>query len=176
MLNRRRSYRPPPEVDNRSRLYNRLLQPPIAYAAAADTGKGQFSMDTISRLRNAIKKMIWHRRAGIMLFSAAISAALGAAILGAGTQAQASSNSYIYTQPGRPVAIALCQSGCGSALHPIFPPNGTIAHMVCWQDSGWMDGNYSSNRYFWVVIQGEPGEWFIHSSYVYYQTSVPHCP
>lgn len=153
-----------------------MLQAPIVYAAMADTGKEQISMNTTSGLSNIIKNAIWLRRFRVMLFSAVIPAVAAAAILCVGAQAQASSNSYIYTQPGRPIAIALCQSGCGSHLHPIFPTNGTIAHMVCWQDSGWIDGNYPSNRYFWVDIKGEPGEWFIHSSYVYYQTSVPHCP
>lgn len=107
---------------------------------------------------------------------AAIAPVSVAAILaGTAPLAEASSNSYIYTQSGRPSAIALCNQACGSIGHPIYPANGTIAHMLCWEDLGWYDGNYNTNRWFIVTVNGQPGEWFINSSYVYYQTSVPHC-
>jgi hypothetical protein len=124
---------------------------------------------------NLAKKAPLRRIIRNMLTKAAIPAAVGVAVLSVAPQAQASSNSYIYTQHGRPVAIALCEFGCGSFGRPIFPPNGTVAHMVCWVDGGNYDGNYTSNRYFYIDINGEPGEWFIHSSYVYYQTKVGHC-
>jgi hypothetical protein len=90
--------------------------------------------------------------------------------------AEAAGTSYIYTQPGASPAIALCQSGgCGNVGDPIFPQNGVHTTMQCWADAGNYTGNYTSNRYFHVTIQGMPGVWFIHSSYVYYQTSVGRC-
>jgi hypothetical protein len=93
----------------------------------------------------------------------------------AGT-ASASGPSYIYTQSGRPAALALCQSACGGIGTPYYPPNNTSATMYCWFHAGQANtGNYSSVRYFWVYISGKYGLWQIHSSYVYYQTSVPHC-
>lgn len=90
--------------------------------------------------------------------------------------AQAAGPSYIYTQPGASSAIALCQSGpCGNVGDVTFPQNGVQATMQCWVDGNTMTGNYASNRYFHITIQGMPGVWFIHSSYVYYQTTVGRC-
>jgi hypothetical protein len=99
---------------------------------------------------------------------------LAGLIAGSGPVA-AAGPSYIYTQPGAPAAIALCQSDCGTVGTPVFPSNGVSATMHCWVDAGNHTGNYTSNRYFHVAIQGMPGKWFIHSSYVYYQTTVGRC-
>jgi hypothetical protein len=47
--------------------------------------------------------------------------------------------------------------------------------MTCWADEGSFDGNYTSNRWFIINVAGQSGEWWIHSSYIYYQTTVPQC-
>jgi len=109
--------------------------------------------------------------------TAAIPAAASAMLLTMTPQAQAASNSYIYTQPGRPNALATCWNApaCGTEGSPIYPANGAITHMICWGDDGWYDGNYDTNRWFVVTINGQPGQWFINASYVYYQTTVPAC-
>ena len=100
----------------------------------------------------------------------------GAAALMVSGPAAAAGPSYIYTQPGRQAALALCQSACGGIGTAYYPPNNTSATMFCWFDaSSPTTGNYSSRRYFQVNINGKPGLWQIHSSYVYYQTAVPHC-
>jgi hypothetical protein len=86
-------------------------------------------------------------------------------------------SSYIYTQSGRPAALALCNNGyqnCGG-IGSFYPSNGSGANMLCWTDQNYYNGNYNSNRWFVITIDGHPGQWFIHSSYVYYQTSVGHC-
>lgn len=114
------------------------------------------------------------RRAAIATASAA-AAVTGA--LAIGSPAMAAGPSYIYTQPGAPSAVGLCRPASGCTLNTvIYPANGTSATMVCWyDDANSTTGNYASNRYFYVKLAGQPGQWFIHSSYVYYQTSVGRC-
>jgi hypothetical protein len=52
--------------------------------------------------------------------------------------------------------------------------------MVCWQDSVWADGNYWTNRWFYVTayiptnIYNQPTGW-VHASLVANQTVVPRC-
>jgi hypothetical protein len=111
----------------------------------------------------------------VAVVTAAAAAAAGAVIAAAGPAA-AAGPSYIYTQSGRPAALATCYSACGATGRPIYPANGTSATMYCfWDSSTSTDGNYSSNQWYEVYINGEPGLWWIHSSYVYYQTTVPYC-
>lgn len=114
----------------------------------------------------------WIRRGGAMM---ALVVAVLMALLGAAGTANASGSSYIYTQPGHPAAVATCWEACGATGRGIYPGNGTPAQMICYADEGSYTGNYTSTRFFVVTISGQPGEWWIHSSYVYYQTSVPHC-
>lgn len=123
----------------------------------------------------ASKKQPRFQRIRNIVATTAIPAAASTMLLA--PQAQAASNSYIYTQPGRPHALATCWNApaCGSEGRPIYPANGTITHMICWGDDGWYDGNYDTNRWFVVTINGQPGQWFINASYVYYQTKVPAC-
>lgn len=107
-----------------------------------------------------------------------------AAVVGSGALALASvgpataaSTSYIYTQPGHYQAWAMCESascGLGRSIGGIR--NGTAAHMLCWESGNTYNGNYATNRWFIVTMNGYAGEWWINASYVYYQTSVPHCP
>lgn len=133
-------------------------------------------MNPIQRLRNS---RILRRAAGLAMIPAAALALAPAAPAMAASAPTAvhlriSYPSVIYTQPGRPHAFASCWSSCGPYAG-IYPANGDGAHMICWADSGTYDGNYTSNRWFVVNLAGWPGEWWIHSSYVYYQTSVGHC-
>jgi hypothetical protein len=123
----------------------------------------------------ASKKQSRFQRIRNIVATAAIPAAASAMLLAVTPQAQAASNSYIYTQSGRPHALATCWEACGSEGRPIYPANGTITHMICWGDDGWYDGNYDTNRWFVVTVNGQPGQWFINASYVYYQTTVPAC-
>jgi hypothetical protein len=130
-----------------------------------------------SLIRNALPRQ-WITRAATVAAIPALAA--GVALLGAGAPAAQASvrpdySSYIYTQSGRPHALATCYLACGSTGRPIYPANGTGAGMICWADEGSYDGNYTSKRWFVVNISGQGGEWWIHSSYVYYQTSVPEC-
>lgn len=102
-------------------------------------------------------------------------AAIAALVVTASVASGATGTSYVYTQPGHAHASASCYSACGGVGRFIYPANGTAIHMYCWADEGWYTGNYASNRWFVVSINGQPGQWFIHSSYVYYQVSIPHC-
>jgi len=52
-------------------------------------------------------------------------------------------------------------------------PRGTGVVMLCWGDYQYALGNYWSARWF-VVYYGYGSGW-VHSSYVYNQTSVGHC-
>jgi hypothetical protein len=113
------------------------------------------------------------RRAGIAAVSVAAAVAGGLAV---GSPVLAAGPSYVYTQPGAPSAVALCRPASGCALNTVvYPANGTNATMVCWLDGTPTAGNYSSNRYFYVTLAGQSGQWLIHSSYVYYQTTVGRC-
>ncbi len=119
----------------------------------------------------------WMRALAVV---AAIPALAGAAMIGSATpQAQAQIRpdfaSFISTDAGRPAAVAVCSEACGTLGRTIEPANGTGAGMICWETVSSFDGNYTSNRYFIVNISGQSGEWFIHSSYVFDQTSVPNC-
>lgn len=111
-----------------------------------------------------------------LLRSAALAAVLASGI-GAATAAPASATgTIIYTQPGHSAALATCYSACGGTGRAIYPGNNTSASMFCyWDGSSSYTGNYASNRWFETYISGQPGLWWIHSSYLYYQTSVPPC-
>lgn len=134
-------------------------------------------MDMIARLGEMLRL---RKIAAVAVIPAAVTAlalAPAAPTFASTGHTRLSYSSYIYTQPGRPSALATCWSGCGTTGRPIYPANGTSTGMICWWDSSSSyDGNYPSNRWFHVNITGQPGQWFIHSSYVYYQTKVPPCP
>jgi hypothetical protein len=52
------------------------------------------------------------------------------------------------------------------------------SYVYCYADGAWATGNYSSNRWFQVYVHlsnGKLGRFFVHSSYVYNQISVPRC-
>ncbi|GAA3268644.1 hypothetical protein Dvina_17160 [Dactylosporangium vinaceum] len=63
-------------------------------------------------------------------------------------------------------------------------PNSTARQTVavgCWWDGDWATGNYSTNRWFDVLVwesydgYSVPRWLFVHASYVYNQPSVPRC-
>lgn len=47
--------------------------------------------------------------------------------------------------------------------------------MICWTDYKGYTGNYYSVRWFWGQSYYNGSYGYVHSSYVYYQTAVPHC-
>jgi hypothetical protein len=59
-------------------------------------------------------------------------------------------------------------------------PRQTVA-VGCWYDGDWATGNYSTNRWFRVLVwesydgYGTPRWLFVHASYIYNQPSVPRC-
>src|SRR5258708_4183107 len=54
-------------------------------------------------------------------------------------------------------------------------PQSSRFNMSCWTDWQWSYGNYWSNRWYWgQTFAG--GHWgYVHSSWVYYQWTVPRC-
>lgn len=101
------------------------------------------------------------------------------AVVGATPASASGYSSYIYTQPGRPVANAMCVLDFACTYGSIIQiPNknpATKAEMLCWFDNNTVDGNYSTNKWFAVLISGQPGEYIMPASYVYYQTNVSEC-
>lgn len=61
--------------------------------------------------------------------------------------------------------------GCKKILYTI--PSGSQVSMVCWYDSSWWTGRYSSNR--WFVVKYGAREAWVHSSQVVNQTTVGWC-
>jgi len=59
-------------------------------------------------------------------------------------------------------------------------PRQTVA-VGCWWDGDWATGNYSTNRWFKVLVwesydgYNVPRWLFVHASYIYNQPVVPHC-
>ncbi len=54
-------------------------------------------------------------------------------------------------------------------------PNSTRFNMRCYEDFQWFNGNYGSYRWYYGQAFNT-GQWgYVHSSYVYYQWSVPRC-
>ncbi|MCX6728500.1 MAG: hypothetical protein NTV39_01905 [Candidatus Saccharibacteria bacterium] len=68
-------------------------------------------------------------------------------------------------------------TSCASVACPAdyWVPNNTKFIMRCYMDAQWATGNYSSNRWFAGYPQYYSRYTYVHSSYVYYQYSVPRC-
>lgn len=78
----------------------------------------------------------------------------------------------VYNQRGSYVA----GRACASVNCPVdsWLPNSQHFYMRCWVDNQYFTGNYGSVRWFGGYTQA--GRWvLVHSSYVYYQTSVGRC-
>lgn len=89
--------------------------------------------------------------------------------------ARSTSNSILWNQSGSYVPTHYCANDACSVQ--FWLPNGTAVQMVCYTDTVWTYGNYWSPRWFLVIythLWWTNYTW-VHSSYVYYQTSVPHC-
>jgi len=96
------------------------------------------------------------------------------ALVGFSTPASATAP-LLYNQSSTSVPTLCQDQGCGTQGTAYWAPNGTNVTMSCYADVGNYTGNYTSNRYFFVYISGKTGRWFVHSSYVYYQTTVGPC-
>ncbi len=56
--------------------------------------------------------------------------------------------------------------------------NTQKSYVTCYEDGGWATGNYRSNRWFLVYVHitnGTTSWYYVHSSYVYNQITVPRC-
>ncbi|MFI5916826.1 hypothetical protein [Dactylosporangium sp. NPDC051541] len=130
--------------------------------------------------------MVKHRFLRTMLtFAVAGIAALGIAAQPAQAATQspypnalveymASTRTGPYVNSGTYWGYALRQSYAANA------PRQTVA-VGCWWDGDWATGNYSTNRWFRVLVWESydgydvPRWLFVHASYVYNQPTVPHC-
>jgi hypothetical protein len=87
--------------------------------------------------------------------------------------AQARGGPIVYNQSGGYVPISWgTRDSAGIAR---WTRNSTRYDMWCYADDGWSYGNYWSNRWYLGVIYDTGQSVWIHSSYVYYQWSVPPC-
>lgn len=126
-------------------------------------------------------------------------ALLASALLALSGLALSPSPSGAAVTPGYPTAIA--QYGASARSWPYFYQPGTssstywgyVLHnpgassgnqtvsVMCWYDGDWATGNYSTNRWFKVLVyesyDGYPTpRWlFVHASYVYNQPVVRQC-
>lgn len=91
---------------------------------------------------------------------------------------RAQGTSVVWNQSGSSVPA---QGGCANLLcvAKYWIPNGNSFQMICYGDTVNQKGNYYSSRWFWGYFT-RPWSFtkywtYIHSSYVYYQTSVSRC-
>jgi hypothetical protein len=69
----------------------------------------------------------------------------------------------------------------GYALHDPGTSGNQTVSVMCWYDGDWATGNYTTNRWFRVLVwenydgHGTPRWLFVHASYVYNQPSVRQC-
>jgi hypothetical protein len=86
-----------------------------------------------------------------------------------------SATSCVYNYSAGYVAVT-CVTGSGCATNAtLVLNNGSQVFMECWFTGPSATGNYSSNRWFHVIVVPYAGEWIVHSSYVYNQTGVGSC-
>lgn len=114
-------------------------------------------------------KRLKTRLAVFLVALAPLVAGLGAAAI----PAQANHYSWVHNQKGGSVCLSWYQGYNGRCI--TWMPNGTKFAMRCWADHHGFTGNYYSRRWFYGQAFNT-GSWgWVHSSYVYYQKSVPHC-
>jgi hypothetical protein len=122
-----------------------------------------------------------------------LTSALFSCLLAAGT-VLASANAQAATEPGYPVATA--EYGASARSLPYLTsdtywgyvlrnPGATSGNqtvsVTCWYDGDWATGNYSTNRWFKVLVwesydgYNVPRWLFVHASYVFNQPSVRQC-
>lgn len=84
---------------------------------------------------------------------------------------------YVYNNRGTTVPMLSCADPACRVTYKL--KNDSVVTMVCYTDATWFNGNYNSNRWFWVnyydptIKAARLG--YVHSSYVYNQTKVPKC-
>lgn len=104
-------------------------------------------------------------------------------------------SNYADVQIGAPVFLTahtkFPEGRVAPGPNPAFPSDGVIAignkvhvPVLCWQDGDWFNGNYRSNRWFFVHVtiegsqtfeDGYTGPFMVHSSYVTNQVPVMNC-
>lgn len=94
------------------------------------------------------------------------------ATIGTATTAQAR-GPIVYKQSGGSVPMYYAPCNCTNVQQ--WLPQSSRFDMWCWTDHQWFNGNYGSSRWFRGQTHHGGAVGFVHSSYVYYQTSVPRC-
>ena len=88
--------------------------------------------------------------------------------------ASASAHTFVWNNHGSYVPMYYAPTTLYNNVK-LWMSNGTYFDMRCWTDNQNFTGNYTTNRWFWGQEYSH-GYWgYIHASYVYNQTSVPHC-
>lgn len=83
--------------------------------------------------------------------------------------------SCVYNYHSGSVPLTCVQgTGCPTG-DTVYLSNGYQVYMECWFTGPSYTGNYTSSRWFGVEAVPLAGEWVVHSSYVYNQTSVGEC-
>jgi uncharacterized protein YraI len=116
----------------------------------------------MTKITNKINKKVTATVAAVIAaFAVAVPAAL----------AWPSHSSYVWSNTISWMPVRSCpNTGCGITTSLL---RGSSVWMLCWTDSQWATGNYSSPRWFLVWFGSSEG--YIHSSFVYNQAVVPHC-
>jgi hypothetical protein len=72
-------------------------------------------------------------------------------------------------------AVRSCDStGCGAEFY-LYGPAYSPVYMLCWIDGQWADGNYWTNRWFYIYAPTANRYGYINASLVYNQAASPHC-
>jgi hypothetical protein len=127
-------------------------------------------------------------RSKIVRLFVLLAATIGALVIAPGPAHAATQSPYPnalveYMASTRTLPYVRSDTYWGYALRQSYAANAprqTVA-VGCWWDGDWATGNYSTNRWFKVLVwesydgYNVPRWLFVHASYIYNQPVVPHC-
>lgn len=112
-------------------------------------------------------------RATRIIQKVAISFVTVLAVVGLSATPALAGGPIVYNQRGGSIAMRWAPTTNAGVTH--WLPQSSRFLMVCYTDFQWYNGNYNSNRWFYGQTFAGGYYGYVHSSYVYYQTRVPHC-
>lgn len=120
-------------------------------------------------MRNMLKKSRF-RVAKLGAAAAIIAAVVGVSMP---SPASAAASSYVWTNGW--ANVRGCQSTDCYIAFQLWGPSKPPVDMICWIDGQWADGNYSTNRWFYIYAPTTGRYGYINASLVYNQIGVRSC-